>query len=119
MIDLAESVRAFGALRAFVEGEARLKHLIPAAVALERVAKNIQSGSLERYVPPSALRITSIPSRELAAQVMEHIDRIPGLHGEESEQLSLAYSNLSAALVFTIMHVIFRDYPDLVPTQVE
>ena len=118
MIDLSESVRAFAALRKF-EGEPRLAHLVPAATALERVAQNIEGGSVERYVPPRTLRIANIPTRELAAQVMQYIDRIPGLHGDESEPLKLAYANLSAAVVFTIMHVIFRDYRDLVPSHAE
>ncbi len=42
------------------------------------------------------------------------INGIPGIEGNEDDALRKAYANLSAAVVYTIMHVIFRDYPNLV-----
>ncbi len=115
MVDLQAAVNAYANLHAYVANEEALGHLRPAAEQLENVARRLAAGHLELFIPDPSLRASSIPTRELAAGIMARISEIPGVDGTESAELRKAYAHLSAAVVYTIMHVIFRDYPDLVP----
>jgi hypothetical protein len=115
VIDLAEVATAYRELHDLADCDADLVEMRPAAAELHRVAHELAAGQRPLFWPARELRVERIPSREAATRIMAIISKIPGPTGGEDEALRKALAHLGAGLVHTIMHVIFRDYPELVP----
>jgi hypothetical protein len=105
----------FDELHALVTSEPALTQFVPATTELCAIARRARAGEgVELTVSPEAA--ARIPTRELAVQILEIVNRAPGPIAAEGEEIRRKVALMHINLVRAVVHAIFVDYPDLMRT---
>jgi hypothetical protein len=121
MSDIQDVIQILEALRKVVGDEPALSAFIPAADAILDQASAIARG--ERDIPlfeaaGSVLvgrNVPTIPTRDLAIALRKTFDDLPMIETGGDERLTLAYARLLGNAHLSILHGIFKQYPDILP----
>lgn len=113
-IDLKVLAQTFERLHDFVATEPQLAAFVAAAEELRQQAADLERGTREIPAITDASN-KKIPSRQLAAALVDILSEIPPLSATEDEELVLALARLLGNLVDGVTHAVLVDYPDLIP----
>jgi hypothetical protein len=121
MSDIHDVIGILKSLRSLVGAEPGLSPFIPAADAVLRQAEAISRGELD--VPlfkatdsvPMGRNVPSIPTEELARALRVTFDELPSIDDGGDPQLARAYATLLRNAHVSILHAIFKQYPEILP----
>lgn len=113
--DLSAMVEAFERLDEYISSEPSLHELTGISRALLAQAQRIANGDLDIEVLDDEKGPSQLPSREVAQRLVSIMASLPPLEATESPSLIAAYAALLGGLAGNITHLIYRDFPDLVP----
>jgi hypothetical protein len=117
-------LEAFRDLLVSVESEPGLAAFSPAARELYRQVRLLQGG--ERKIDNFSTRgpiqikddVPALPNREAAELLLRGIARLPGvIPGEDDPSFIRAYATILRNMTVSMMHAIFKQYPEIVPKQ--
>ncbi|MBX3210742.1 MAG: hypothetical protein KF850_01780 [Labilithrix sp.] len=113
--DHSAMVDVFERLDEYVSSEPSLHGLMSISRALLAQARRIADGDFDIEVLDDAKGPSQLPSREVAQRLISIMASLPPLEATETRSLIAAYAALLGGLAGNITHLIYRDFPDLVP----
>jgi len=108
-------VDVFERLDGYVSSEPSLHELMSTTRALLGQARRIAGGDLDIEVLDEGKGPSRLPSREVAQRLVSIMAPLPPLEATEDPSLIAGYAALLGGLAGNITHLIYRDFPDLVP----
>jgi hypothetical protein len=121
MSDIHDVIQILEALRKLVGDEPALSAFIPAADAVLNQANALAKG--DRDIPmfdaagsvPMGRNVPTIPTRDLAIALRKTFDDLPTIETGGDERLTRAYARLLRNAHVSILHAVFKQYPDILP----
>lgn len=105
----------FERLAEYVSSDPTLSGLSPPSQVLLRQARQISEGQFDIEVLADQSTLSRLPSRESVQRIISIMAPLPSLEPTAGPSLTAAYAALLAGLAANITHLIYRDFPDLVP----
>lgn len=113
--DHTTMVRVFERLDEYISGEPSLHELTSISRALLAQARRIANGDLDIEVLEDEKKLSQLPNRDVAQQLVAIMASLPPLEATESPSLIAAYAALLGGLAGNVTYLIYRDFPDVVP----